>query len=128
MKTFTKDMYSCNTCGRKSPWAALDQECNCPACGCETSYIDTLPAEWASVAVYQVDRAYGGPEEGGWYYDCGTLVPETVRAYEQDDFPQASEYVEMLQRRWPANEGYRVRYQIEGLPEASFPRERPYYC
>lgn len=25
------------------------------------------------VAIYMVDRAYGGPEEGGWYYDCGTL-------------------------------------------------------
>lgn len=23
------------------------------------------------VAIYLVDRAYGGPEEGGWWYDCG---------------------------------------------------------
>lgn len=29
-----------------------------------------------SVAVYLVDRAYGGPEEGGWYYDCGQLVSD----------------------------------------------------
>ena len=28
-----------------------------------------------SVALYLVDRAYGGPEEGGWWYDYGTLVP-----------------------------------------------------
>lgn len=26
------------------------------------------------VAVYLVDRAYGGPEEGGWWYDCGERV------------------------------------------------------
>jgi hypothetical protein len=26
------------------------------------------------VAVYLVDRAYGGPEEGGWWYDCGELI------------------------------------------------------
>lgn len=26
------------------------------------------------VAVYEIDRAYGGPEEGGWYYDTGYLV------------------------------------------------------
>jgi hypothetical protein len=26
------------------------------------------------VATYLVDRAYGGPEEGGWWYDCGQLV------------------------------------------------------
>ena len=26
------------------------------------------------VNIYKVDRAYGGPEEGGWYYDVGELV------------------------------------------------------
>lgn len=26
------------------------------------------------VAFYAVDRAYGGPEEGGWWYDTGELV------------------------------------------------------
>lgn len=26
------------------------------------------------VAVYDQDRAYGGAEEGGWWYDTGTLV------------------------------------------------------
>ena len=25
------------------------------------------------VALYEIDRAYGGPEEGGWWYDCGEL-------------------------------------------------------
>lgn len=27
------------------------------------------------VGIYLVDRAYGGPEEGGWYYDVGELYP-----------------------------------------------------
>lgn len=26
------------------------------------------------VAVYEIDRAYGGPEEGGWWFDTGELV------------------------------------------------------
>lgn len=26
------------------------------------------------VAVYMCDRAYGGPEEGGWWYDTGELI------------------------------------------------------
>lgn len=26
------------------------------------------------LAVYEVDQAYGGSEEGGWWYDCGRLV------------------------------------------------------
>ena len=27
------------------------------------------------VGVYDVDRAFGGPEEGGWWYDVGYPVP-----------------------------------------------------
>ncbi len=27
-------------------------------------------------AIYLVDLRYGGPEEGGWYYDCGELVTD----------------------------------------------------
>lgn len=26
------------------------------------------------LSFYEIDRAYGGPEEGGWWYDCGTHV------------------------------------------------------
>lgn len=25
-------------------------------------------------AIYLEDKAYGGPEEGGWWYNCGSLV------------------------------------------------------
>jgi hypothetical protein len=24
--------------------------------------------------VYEIDRCYGGPEEGGWYYDSGDFI------------------------------------------------------
>lgn len=30
------------------------------------------------VNLYEVDRSYGGPEEGGWYYDTGTLVSDEL--------------------------------------------------
>ena len=30
--------------------------------------------EFSYINVYLVDRAYGGPEEGGWYYDYGNPV------------------------------------------------------
>jgi len=46
---------------------------------------DCTPAEWTPpadpaapisprrwVSAYEVTRHYGGPEEGGWYYDAGT--------------------------------------------------------
>ena len=39
------------------------------------------------LAVYEIHSEYGGPEEGGWYYQAGTLVAsasvETL--YERDD-------------------------------------------
>lgn len=28
------------------------------------------------VGVYLNDRAWGGPEEGGWWYECGVLVTD----------------------------------------------------
>jgi hypothetical protein len=37
-----------------------------------------------TVAVYLQDRAYGGPEEGGWWYDTGELV-RTCRLFRDED-------------------------------------------
>lgn len=31
------------------------------------------PPFW-TVAIYRIDLAYGGPEEGGWYYQCGERI------------------------------------------------------
>ena len=42
-------------------------------------------AEFSYINVYLVDRAYGGPEEGGWYYDYGNPV-ESRRV--RVDWPQ----------------------------------------
>lgn len=37
------------------------------------------------IAIYEADRCYGGPEEGGWWYDAGTLqrIVGTARTEEQ---------------------------------------------
>lgn len=32
------------------------------------------PAWFYTVAIFLCDRAYGGPEEGGWWYDCGEPI------------------------------------------------------
>lgn len=36
------------------------------------------------VAVYELDRYYGGPEEGGWWYNGGTLVHEEIGYPDED--------------------------------------------
>lgn len=33
-----------------------------------------------TLAFFEMDRAYGGPEEGGWWFDCGQRV-RTFRTY-----------------------------------------------
>lgn len=37
------------------------------------------PPPFYTVAVYKIDMAYGGPEEGGWWYQCGERV-DTLEA------------------------------------------------
>lgn len=75
------------------------------------------------IAVYEVGRAYGGPEEGGWWYDCYELaytVPfsrKALIAVEKDCYEE-SRYIRY---------GYytaRVEYGEGGEHET---RERPIY-
>lgn len=40
------------------------------------------------VAVYDCDRAYGGPEEGGWWYNTGTLI-RVCRVFKNQDMAYA---------------------------------------
>lgn len=35
--------------------------------------------ETYAIAVYEADRAYGGPEEGGWHYKSGTFIRELMK-------------------------------------------------
>lgn len=40
------------------------------------------------VAVYEVDRRFGGPEEGGWWYDAGQLA-KIVKVFRSEDLSRA---------------------------------------
>lgn len=101
---------------------------------------DALEAEYAGpwvVCLFLVDRAYGGPEEGGWYYDTGTpVVTEHMRAFANRDEARAYRrsldpvVKDMNEGRYPISsvlsEGRYAFELCEGLPEA-YPSERPYY-
>jgi len=91
--------------------------------------------------VYLVDRAYGGPEEGGWYYDTGEPQPEMGDNLDAQFFASRSEaqrHVDcykydvhkLNQGRAPVSsvnsEGiYEWRITF-GMPQ-SYPQERPHY-
>lgn len=95
---------------------------------------DCPDAEWWSVAVYTEDRAYGGPEEGGWYYSVGQLTDHArIRFF--DDFAEARAYQEELWTLIEAGNKARphwedrltVRCTTEAMPSTYYPLKRPYY-
>lgn len=87
------------------------------------------------VNVYLDDRAYGGPEEGGWWYDCGEAVRST-RVETDADTDAAME----REQAWcdAENEGRppissvtsRGRYhaRVEEEPAADYPAVAPHYA
>jgi len=93
-----------------------------------------------TVAIFMVDRAYGGPEEGGWYYDCGEPADEYcehTRGFADDATADnyASELnsslVQELNRgRRSINsvlsEGQYAAIVCEGNPKR-YPETRPHY-
>lgn len=100
-----------------------------------------------TIAVYLEDRKYGGPEEGGWWYDAGErrddpeetgCVPAVFR---NTDEAQAIACRELTQARLDAtvnkerrsdtgsvlSEGKYVAILCEGYPEPHYPAVRPHY-
>lgn len=72
--------------------------------------------------VYVVGRAYGGPEEGGWWYDYGTPIFEECT--EHETFDDAMEMKQAVQNAY--NDGH-IDVYVEDHPAKAFPETRPYY-
>lgn len=92
------------------------------------------PAKWWAVAMYEESTAYGGPEEGGWWYAVGELVDHhRIRFF--DNYAEAKAYYnklwEVAHELTKENLGYDSRYVVEGFTEMMpchhFPEKRPYY-
>lgn len=98
----------------------------CPRCGGPAKRTGERDAKWFSVAEYYVTRAYGGAEEGGWWYDEGQREDQTLRCYEAGDMPQLILYIEMMKARTHHSANFRI-YTEEVAPR-SFPDRRPHYC
>jgi hypothetical protein len=79
------------------------------------------------VNVYSVGRCYGGPEEGGWYYDCG----DPTASHPVKRMKQAERLQRRLEARCPEHipgrRGPRCLVLIERTPGAYFPKHQPYY-
>ena len=84
------------------------------------------------VGVYSVGQGYGGPEEGGWWFECGELVQQTaVNSFEEaqelrnrlaaGEFPDTGKRYSVL-----AGDDYRINIDIRPMV-TSFPDTRPHY-
>lgn len=92
-----------------------------------------------SVAIYNEQLAYGGPEEGGWWYDAGEIVARPVRYFRDEE--QAFAYARRINRHLHNLINDRKRYRYSdvnsdgrivadvhaGHPPQFYPQERPRY-
>ena len=87
---------------------------------------------------YEVDRKFGGPEEGGWWYDTGRFIRCHATTTHPDDAEAIAERLRGSYLR-EVNAGKRPpdsvlstgdyrAIHIDEEAGADFPRERPYYC
>lgn len=87
---------------------------------------------WFWLNVYNVQRCYGGPEEGGWYYDAGELLLSVPLL---DCIDEAAVRAELEKEysnegRYPAysvlsDGAYRITRSFE--QGRNYPEERPHY-
>lgn len=134
MATYMTEMvpvYKCPECennGRAEAWTDDPYEgLVCEYCGCAVKHERDEKAQWWSVGVYETDRSYGGPEEGGWWYDTGSLTdPWHVRAFQ--DYEEAKKYQLSIRDQYADEKNIAVRGFTEQLPVAGYPNVRPRYC
>lgn len=85
------------------------------------------------IGVYEVDTVYGGPEEGGWWYDTGELIRVEVVHCETCAIRRTNE----LREEYP-DTGKRTSFgrdkddwsvvRVQGrVPEAYYPETVPHY-
>ena len=92
------------------------------------------PPRFRHIVVYDLERAWGGPEEGGWWYDHGTVIqdiefrslPElevwlgAIWDVYAPDVEESRSYTSII-----GGCDYEVRFSYE--PGKDFPEERPHY-
>lgn len=89
------------------------------------------------VTIYLIDRAYGGGEEGGWWFTYGEPTDTELNqvCINKGFAKRYAEKLEAIVKKWNRgrhdiysvlSEGiYEVR--LETVPPAPFPSERPHY-
>jgi hypothetical protein len=96
-----------------------------------------MTAPW-TVAFYALGRAYGGGEEGGWWFDTGEFIRVAKRAFDTEDAAciyssRVNKMLRHLQRNTRdqysmAYDGGRVGASVyDETPPMFYPAQRPTY-
>jgi hypothetical protein len=127
------DVHACN---QRQDWdedAMSDYDISrCPNCNSKSYHLvdeeHEVAATWWSVGLYQIYEAYGGPEEGGWYYQTGNMMyPEKQRVFE--NYYDAVAYSNNLGEEidtWNQDD-LCVQGFTNSAPPAGWPNRRPAY-
>ena len=134
--------YRCVSCGRYEDLPAthtddeLDEIVGDHDCG-NASLHEVRPGQKTLMYVnaYEVYRAYGGPEEGGWWYDRGEAKASVpVRGEYRNDVyrgvrpsPVSQDVVEVTELLKRVYDDPELRIVTEETPAADYPTRRPRY-
>ena len=88
-------------------------------------YTDEFEGEPTTVTVHEIWEQYGGPEEGGWTYQCGYPI-ETVCVFSR---PQAIRILHELHEKYNAKEYEEQTFDIclSNKIAKWYPDHRPHY-
>jgi hypothetical protein len=121
-------LWQCISCLKTLESYEIGYDRLCPSCGKNTKILGPI-----YVNVYLTDLAYGGPEEGGWWYNCGEPVESTIVGTEE----QANELVARLRAGKYSNVGRRPKHSVLSQGEYDicieqhiarpFPDRKPHY-
>lgn len=88
-------------------------------------YTNEFEGEPTTVTVHEIWEQYGGPEEGGWTYQCGYPI-ETVCVFSR---PQALRVLHELHEKYNAEEYEEQTFDIclSNKIAKWYPDHRPHY-
>ena len=88
-------------------------------------YTDEFEGEPTTLTVHEIWEQYGGPEEGGWTYQCGYPI-ETVCVFSR---PQAIRVLHELHEKYNAEEYEEQTFDIclSNKIAKWYPDRRPHY-
>jgi hypothetical protein len=122
----------CEKCEGEGQVELNETVVECDGCSGEGELVITYPEDKiVYVNIYEVTREYGGPEEGGWYYNnfnCVESVPVKNKHSELMQDEMKKEYSSRKHGNiYSVLGGTDIEVYIEEKPKQSETKERPYY-